>query len=70
MDIILEVRLNRKDVKRIKVSLKSHLQQNNLVSIAEVVKCQECGKVIGVCGVSYGHESAMMKNYLKAFFFS
>jgi len=22
-----------------------------------VVKCQECGKVISVCGVSYGHES-------------
>ena len=22
-----------------------------------VVKCQECGKVIGVWGVSYGHES-------------
>ena len=56
MDIILEVRLNRKDVKRIKLSLKSHLQQNNLVIMA-VVKCQECGKVIGVCGVSYGHES-------------
>ena len=56
MDIILEVRLNRKDVKRIKLSLKSHLQQNNLVIMA-VVKCQECGKVISVCGVSYGHES-------------
>jgi len=55
MDIILEVRLNRKDVKRIKASLKSHLQQNNLVIMA-VVKCQEWGKVIGVCGVSYGHE--------------
>ena len=23
----------------------------------EVVKCQECGKVIGVSGVYYGHES-------------
>ena len=57
MDIILEVRLNRKDVKRIKASLKSHLQQNNLVIMAEVVKCQECSKVIGVCGVSYSHES-------------
>ena len=56
MDIILEVRLNRKDVKRIKVSLKSNLQENNLVMMAEVVKCQEWGKVIGVCGVSYGHE--------------
>jgi hypothetical protein len=22
-----------------------------------VVKCQECGKVIGVCGINYGHES-------------
>ena len=56
MDIILEVRLNRKDVKRIKVSLKSNLQKNNLVIMA-AVKCQECSKVIGVCGVSYGHES-------------
>jgi len=25
--------------------------------MAEVVKCQECGKVIGVCGINYGHES-------------
>jgi len=24
--------------------------------MAEVVKCQGWGKVIGVCGVSYGHE--------------
>ena len=23
----------------------------------EIVKCQECSKVIGVCGVSYSHES-------------
>ena len=30
---------------------------HNFFTWKEVVKCQECGKVIGVCGVSYGHES-------------
>ena len=30
---------------------------HNFLTWQEVVKCQECGKVIGVCGVSYGHES-------------
>ena len=25
--------------------------------MTEVVKCQECGEVISVCGVSNGHES-------------
>ena len=30
---------------------------HNFLTWQQVVKCQECGKVIGVCGVSYGHES-------------
>ena len=30
---------------------------HNFLTWQEVVKCQKCGKVIGVCGVSYGHES-------------
>ena len=30
---------------------------HNLFTWQEVVKCQECGKVIGVCGISYGQES-------------
>ena len=30
---------------------------HNFLTWQEVVKCQECGKVIGVSGVYYGHES-------------
>ena len=30
---------------------------HNFLTWQQVVKCQECGKVIGVCGVYYGHES-------------
>ena len=29
---------------------------HNFLTWQEVVKCQECGKVIGVCGVSFGTE--------------
>ena len=29
---------------------------HNFLTWQEVVKCQKCGKVIGVCGVSYGTE--------------
>ena len=29
---------------------------HNFLTWEKVVKCQECGKVIGVCGVSYGTE--------------
>ena len=29
---------------------------HNFFTWQEVVKCQKCGKVIGVCGVSYGTE--------------
>jgi hypothetical protein len=30
---------------------------HNLFTWQNDVICQECGKKIGVCGVSYGHES-------------
>ena len=30
---------------------------HNFLTWQQVVKCQKCGKVIGVCGVSYGQES-------------
>ena len=29
---------------------------HNFLSWQDVIKCKDCGKIIGVCGVSYGTE--------------
>ena len=36
---------------------------HNFFTWKEVVKCQKCGKVIGVCGVSYGTEEEIKSDH-------
>ena len=40
---------------------------HNFFTWKEVVKCQECGKVIGVCGVSYGTEEEIKSDHEERF---